>query len=320
MPTVNRLRRGLASLGCLALLMASGCSAFRDDSSSAAEAPVSTTSTIPRPSTELLSAGDTPRRTLRFDLGSEEVTLALTGDIDVTQSGSGEPLLVDLPPIRQRIKVTTTPLGGGTTKIDVVFEALSAAPTPTLSASERKTLDNMLATLVGLRGGGRIDDRGRITAMHYTPPDDLNDDLASVVEEMTAQISSLVAPLPAEPVGLGARWRSTTNVEVGGAAVPISTVFEITSIDGDTISYTSTSEGRARNLALKAPRTDPDTRLHLVDLRSTGRGSGTFSLTSLRSTSDTRSETTQRTEATGPDGTASADQRTVAHVTTGPVR
>lgn len=318
MPALNRLRRGVASLGCLAVLLTSACSAFRDDAKAATEAPP-TTSTLPVPFTELLSPGTGPRRQLRFDLKADEVTLEVTSDVDIRQEGPGEPVLVDLPPIRQTIRITTTPRGQTEADLEIVFEKLTVTRTATLTESERSALKKRIDDLTGTRATGRIDDHGRIDRLDFAAPPQIDDDMEAMLDEMASKLSTLVAPLPDEAVGVGARWRSTTKVEVSGTTVPITTVFEITSIDGDSISYTSTSEGRASDLSVPTADVATDTNLRIIEVRTTGQGTGTLSLTSLATTSDVRSESKQKTAAKGPKGTVTVLQDTVSHVTIEPV-
>lgn len=274
--------------------------------------------TVPAAATELLDAGREPRRVLRFAVKPGSTTVDVVVDLDITQD-SGEPVVLDLPAIRQRLRLTTGAANAdGSVPIDLEVEAASVDGASSLPDRERDAVDAQLALIVGLRGSGRIDPQGRVEDFSYDAPDGLDGGLASVVEGLSDQVAALVAPVPAEPVGVGARWRATTNASVGGASVPVTTVFEITAIDGDDITYTSTSEGRADDLPLAPPGLSAGTTMHLVELRSTGRGAGRFSLASLAASADVRSETEQSMTLDGPDGSTPVSQRTTSHLVVGP--
>ena len=58
--------------------------------------------------------------------------------------------------------------------------------------------------------------------------------------------------------------------------------------------------------------------MHLVELRTTGRGSGRFSLASLAASADVRSETEQSMTLDRPDGSTPVSQRTTSHLVVAP--
>lgn len=321
MVTTSRLRRAAAFVSVTAALVATtGCGLFGGgDEPTLTGTTLAPPVTIPRSTTELLDAGEEPRQVLRFAFGPGSTTVDVVVDLDVTQDG-GEPVVLDLPPIRQRLRLTTAaPEADGNVPIDLEVEAAAVDGASTLSEQERASVDEELSGIVGLRGAGSIDQRGRVVDFAYDAPDDLDPALSSVIDGLSDQVASLVAPVPDEPVGVGARWRATTNASVGGASVPITTVFEITAIDGDDITYSSTSEGSAADRPLSPPGLAAGTTMHLVDLRSTGRGTGRFSLVSLAATADVRSETVQSMTLDGPDGSTPVSQRTTSHLVVAPV-
>ena len=150
------------------------------------------------------------------------------------------------------------------------------------------------------------------------PPFSDDGAIDGLVTGFSDELAGMVAPVPEEPVGVGARWRSTTFADVGGAAVPVTTVYELTAIDGDDVTFTSTSEGTASDRPLDPEVFGEGRTARLVEARTTGRGSGRFSLTSLDATLQAATETTQTMEVTGADGsTTTVDQQTTSNVLIG---
>lgn len=306
----------MVATACAVALVGTGCGLFGGDDD-AEPPPAATTTTVPAPSTELLDPGAEPRRTLRFAFEPSESTVDVVVDLDVVQDQGGDPVIVDLPPVRQRVRITTGALVDGEAPVEMEVESLEVAPTATLSDGDRAELDQELDDLAGLRGTGRIDTRGRVHSFRYTAPAGAGDELDGLVAGFSDHLAGMVAPVPDEPVGVGARWRSTTSADVGGAAVPVTTVYELTDIEDDAVSFTSTSEGAEEDRPLD-PASFPDgTTARLVEVRTTGRGAGRFSLTSLDATLQARTETDQQMEVTGPDGTTTVDQRTTSQVLVG---
>ena len=232
LPT-RRNRRAIApvAIALVALATVPGCGRFGDDEDDAVPA-TTTTTTIPEPETELLDPGAAPRETLRFAFEPGEITVLVVTDLDLTQQQDGDPVVVDLPPIRQTVRLTTAAPVGGIADVTLEIEDVALEADDTLPDEDRAAVTEQLDQLVGLTGQGRVDDQGRVVAFDYTPPAGVDDRLRALVDGFADQLDGMVAPLPDEPVGVGARWRSTTATDAGGIAVPITTVYELTANEG----------------------------------------------------------------------------------------
>ncbi|MBX3313788.1 MAG: hypothetical protein KF906_05650 [Actinobacteria bacterium] len=317
LPPLRRAEVRLASVVGAVALVTAGCGLFGGDDEPT-PAPDTTTTTIPVPSTELLDPGAEPRQALRFRFEAAESTVDVVVDLDVVQDQGGDPVIVDLPPVRQRVRIRTGALVGGEADVEMEIESLEVDPAAALSDSDREEIDGELAELVGLTGQGKVDDRGRVRSFTYDAPTGADGAIDGLVTGFSDELAGMVAPVPEEPVGVGARWRSTTFADVGGAAVPVTTVYELTAIDGDDVTFTSTSEGTASDRPLDPEVFGEGRTARLVEARTTGRGSGRFSLTSLDATLQAATETTQTMEVTGADGsTTTVDQQTTSNVLIG---
>ncbi len=60
-----------------------------------------------------------------------------------------------------------------------------------------------------------------------------------VRSEVATTVEQLAIPLPAQPVGIGARWKTSTTVVVSGIAMTQTTTTELTALAGDRATYTS---------------------------------------------------------------------------------
>lgn len=314
-----RLRRVLAVASVAALAaVAPGCGLFGDDDAPApTTTAVTTTTAVPAPTTELLDPGAEPRRPLRFAFPAGEVVVHISMDLSVLQDVDGSVSGVDPPAVVQVVRLATTPREGGDAAVTVTVEDVRLGGGAT--DEQRAALGDELAALVGLTGTGVIDDRGRVTDFSYASDGAPGGDLAPIVDGFGDQLQALVAPLPEEPVGVGARWRSTTSADVGGAAMPVSTVYELTDLTGDDLSYTSTGDGTARDLPLDPARFPGDITPHLLEVRSTSRGTGTVSLRSLAASAVVSGETTQSMRFDDADGSSTVRQQTTIDLLVIPV-
>jgi len=315
------LRRTTAILlAIVALHSLSACGLFGgedDPTPTTAPAPITTTTTVPAPTTELLDPGREPRRALRFRFEAGEVTIRTIVDLAVVQQADEAFFALDLPPVQQTVRLTTAPAGDGRdaeVSLEVTALTLGAGAT----AEEREALEAELGALVGLRGTGRIDELGRVVSFDYDLDVDVSADLDPIVAGFGDQLEALVAPLPEEPVGVGARWRTTTAADLGGTSVPVATVYEVTELTGDQVSYSSTGEGTAADRPIESPEVPTGTTAHLVEVRTTSQGSGTLSFRSPAAVAVVRSDTIQSVRFEGPDRSSVVDQQTVVDLVVAP--
>jgi hypothetical protein len=95
--------------------------------------------------------------------------------------------------------------------------------------------------------------------------------LAQSIAQLDAQLEQLTLPLPAEPVGGGAVWTTTTAVDVNGIVYCTATTYTLTEFDGDAYSLESEVTQEAE------PTTLSDSTGTLEVIEGTGTGSGSSS-------------------------------------------
>jgi len=185
----------------------------------------------------LLSAGEAPRRPLRYRFapGREEVmrTRVVTDETkrlaDRPAESSG-PLAIL---IRTKTSIRDVAPDGDASfawqSLEVAFEPATDAP-----AATRDALRLLLEGLAGRSGSGGYSARGiRREIRHDAPPDE---DAAArkLYDLITAFLEEAPAPLPAEPVGVGARWEVTTAKEhLEGIRITQTVTYELASLDAD---------------------------------------------------------------------------------------
>jgi hypothetical protein len=309
-PPIGTGRRPAATALAAAVLAVTvgGCGLFtRSSPTVAGPRP-----TRPSPTVVLLEAGSGPRRILRFTPRVGAVTeLELGIDLHLTQrpdgtvggaAPAGPAQVVDPPATHHRVRLTVT--AADDLGYDVAFEVTDAGVEPDgtiLTDTQIVELTAAVQQVVGLSGRMRLDQRGSVTSVAVAPgPGDGDNDEdgsrnAARLRDVERQLAAVVPVLPVEPVGRGARWRTTSRSTLAGVDVRQTTTYEITALDGDQVLYraTVTQDAGEQDVPADAPDRSAATdgsapAARLLATAVTGTTSGRLSLTDLTSEHETR--------------------------------
>lgn len=269
---------------------------------------------------ELLDAGEAPRRALllQFEQG-DTATVDLTLDTRVEQVDGDSPQTVDPPSIVQTVRFDVDEVQDG--EAEISFEVLAARVDPaddSLAGDAEQQLDEALEPVIGLGGSGTVDDRGRFSRFSYELPPDLDPAVADVLLRSEQQVAGLAVPLPEEPVGTGARWRTTSAVSIDGFRTDQVVTYEITAILGDSIAYTATVEHSSPAQDLDRPGLPAGTTARVLAATARGRLSGTLHLGSVLSPSDLILTGQQMVELESSAGTETVTHNTDVVITVRP--
>lgn len=226
------MRRAAAALTVLLLLVAA-CS---DDAGEGASSATTTTATeatgegtegtpeadiapdvqLPAgaPEVELLDAGDEPREVLRFEPreGDKQQLTMRQEQHQTVEVGGTEQSVTSITEMDVAYFIES--VEGGVVQTRVVFEDVRIVEADEIV---RDTLEDVLSSMVGAEGRTEFDTRGYVRDAEL-PDFDLGgipggEQLLSALED---QFTSLAAPFPDEPVGIGARWRVVTSTDFAG--------------------------------------------------------------------------------------------------------
>jgi hypothetical protein len=213
--------------------------------SSAALAPIPAAAQLPTGTSDVvvLDSGQKPRRELRYawTLDHRE-RLESMMTLDIAANEGGEPVMDMTLPISMAIDARVTKVNpDGTTWVALSFDELVFGP---LSASGgglpdgdalAAGFDEAMAQVTPLLSETRvwqlIDDRGRVIETNVQFPAGFPPE----ARQQIMQMSGSVAVLPAEPVGVGARWEATGTTVTQGVSLSVISTMEIVAMEGDDV-------------------------------------------------------------------------------------
>jgi len=258
-------------------LAAGGCGAVEDPTSTAQRtgttSPTSTTSTEPvaRPQVDVVDAGAAPRSRLSLTLSegdSQRSTMTMTMGMQISMNGRKAPA-VDVPAMSMGMVVDITDVsddgvvsaGFGYDDVDVDGDTAVA-----------RELEEKLAVIKGVHGTLQMTETGEFIAADLELPDDLDPTMQTTLNSMEDQLSSMMVPLPAEPVGVGARWTVHTETQVNGVQASLEAQYRLVEREGDhvvlQVSYVQTADDQV----MEVPGAPTGVVSHLKSMHMAGTG------------------------------------------------
>jgi hypothetical protein len=287
-PSRSWRRTQFLSASITVALTVTGCGLFGDDepdTSSPTTAAVTTT-TVPESSVEVLDAGRPPLAPLRLQFREgDTTTVVITVDLDVSQTSAGSRQDLVTPAVREVVTLTVDGVVDGEAMVSLAFTEAEVIRADTdLSDDEAAEIERELAALVGVRGSGRISEFGELTSLRYDLPEELDPGVRATLERTRGELDALALPLPADPVGVGARWRATTTSRIGGFPLRQETTYELTGLEDGAVQYTAEVRQFAEDQDVALDGLPEGTTARLVSSRVEGSASGTMDLASVAAT------------------------------------
>jgi hypothetical protein len=165
---------------------------------------------------QLLDPGTKPRAVLRIMPSSAPTSRTLTLSNEVTQSGVAS---ATIGPLQIRTVVSTMArLAGpkGTIRVPYVYGRFQLLDTSAGTPQELDAIRTSLAQFQGFSGEFTLSSTGTVLSNRLNVPSTVNATVRSFLQQLSNESGQLTVPLPTQAVGIGARWRGTTQLAAGG--------------------------------------------------------------------------------------------------------
>ncbi|MGE0324677.1 MAG: hypothetical protein AB7K71_01015 [Polyangiaceae bacterium] len=230
---------------------------------------------------KLLEAGAQPRKQLRYKypVGAGGVVRVTTrSELEVETDGKKQkagfvPKIEMLAKLKVKEKQSD-----GDFLVDLIGLRPKVRNAKELPKQVQKQLEVALGKLPKLHGVSEVNDRGVQKALSFDAAKVDSMEMSQILQGLQANLGGMSAPLPAEAVGVGAKWVVNTSVVQQGLPLTQIAIYELVSLEGNV--------GRAkvemRQLApkgeIKLPGAPPEAKTELVKMTSKGEGETYFDL------------------------------------------
>lgn len=194
---------------------------------------------------QLLDPGASPRGVLRLRPVTIRSSRTVTFSTQLTQSGASSDEVGPLQ-IQTVVSYAPSPVGrDGTFRVSYSYGSFELLDSSVGTPQQFDAVRTSLAQIKGLGGRFTLSSTGAVLSSRFQIPSTVNSTARSLLQQLSGQSSQLSVPLPTQAVGIGARWRGTTQLVAGGIKLQQTYVYTLRSRDGTQltldVSYTQTA-------------------------------------------------------------------------------
>lgn len=230
------------------------------------------------PTVEVLRDGSEPREALRLaPAAGASSSVAMTLRLGIEQSGASDASL-KAPPIRVTIDTAlqdTTP--NGDFHATFTYPSFDVLRGNGASAAQRRSVERTLADFNGLSGDLTLTPRGELVDSNLEIPPGADTEASQLLTQIGDQFRDLTIPLPETAVGVGARWRATTQLTLNGIQARQVNEYRLKKRTGSTLEL----DVRGTQTAKRQTIESGGVTLRVKSYKTTFRGTTTLDLTRL---------------------------------------
>jgi hypothetical protein len=189
-----------------------------------------------QPAVVLEEAGSQPRQVLLLKVApGSAAKAALVSKVGIQLTVDGQALPSTVVPATSTVLSTQVDKvdPDGTAHYTVVISDVGVLDTPGADPAVVSQTQTLLAQLKGLKGTGTVDAHGGNQTSSFDTRNVTNPVLKSTLDSVASQVGNLTAPLPAEAVGVGARWTANRAATINGITMRTATRYTLRSRTGD---------------------------------------------------------------------------------------
>jgi len=195
----------------------------------------------PPPQVQLLDPGREPRQVLRHAALTEPETMTDTTVTEVNRRILGD---ATLGAIHGKTRITTTlrltPLAAG--QLEIVVQDVTGEAQQDGMSDAAQVLEPSLAAVRSRHLVLNFDERCQLSKLAHLGELPRDRTQAGALVTLWLTVRHLCAPLPAEPVGVGARWSVTYQDRYYGRNMQVQEVYTLERVEGRTFSASFTAE------------------------------------------------------------------------------
>lgn len=237
-----------------ALLMPpAGCTSKDEANARAAEAEaeakaggIETVEIPPRPAPKVTvdDPGQEPRELLRLhptkgDVDELEMSVGIRMSM---RNGMQNMPAIPVPTTKTRLRAEVEDVGADGFSVRHAVEGVEVVSTPQTPEMVVTKVKESVEPLTQYRAVMRMDERGAVLGGTVEIPRDLPAMVHQTMQQMTESLGQLAAPLPEEPVGVGARWTAVHEIQQNGMKMRQTGHYSLLEREGDRLQLEVTIE------------------------------------------------------------------------------
>jgi hypothetical protein len=266
----------------VAIMLAVAAQPACDKGSKSKSDPASTSSTSAPgdgPVIKLLDAGSGEKRALRFtaEKGLKK-TLGMTMGMTMSLDMGGQEMKQKIPVLDMALDLEVTDVAkNGDIRYEFKMVEPKVVDDGTTPPAMVEAIRGAITGMAGLSGSALVTNRGFTKEADIKAPPNMNPQLSQFLDSFKQSVRQMSAPVPEEPVGVGAKWETTTTMNQNGMKLTQVAISELVSLEGNVMKLKIT-------ISQSAPKQKITTQGVTVDLdhyKGSGGGETTLDLSQV---------------------------------------
>lgn len=221
-------------------------------------------------SVHLVSPGAEPRHLLRYALPKgASVPLELALDVSLVTGGLGGAMPTFVFDLDLSVE-DVLPDGRMLVRATITDASVRERPD---SKIDPKAVASRIAAIKGVAITGTLTPDGKLTGAKVDAQK-LPDTVAAQASSLTESFEHIAMPLPTVPIGVGAKWTTTRELDNNGMRSTATNTVDVTALDGDKVSFTVTTQIAGPPQTV----TQQNVAIDVSSLTGSGGGSGSIDL------------------------------------------
>ncbi|MCX4246851.1 DUF6263 family protein [Paraliomyxa miuraensis] len=217
--------------------------------------------------------GAEPLRPLRLHpaAGTRESMEMSVGMTMSMRNGAQDLPSIPVPTTKTRLSAVLEEVTAEEFTVRHAVDAVEVVPVPGTPPQVLEQVRQSVEPLARYRAVVRMDPRGAVRGGQVELPRDVPALVHQTMQQMTQNLGQLAVPLPAEPVGVGASWTATHELEQNGMKLRQTGRYTLRALEGEHVTLDATIEQELLDPNVEAPGMMGATA-RVSDFSSSGRG------------------------------------------------
>jgi len=253
----------------------------------------------------LLSAGDAPRRRLRYtvQLGQvDRVVLRASRRIQRVVEGKKIDFMRAPGVVMEGDMRYLGPDRPGQVAFEWTTTRVAAEETAEFKREDLDALNQKLQPVESVRAKGRTSARGTHSSADIESADEMTPDVWGYAQVLSNSLQRFAVPLPEEEVGVGAQWEVTAVENLFDLRLVVTTTYEITGLEGQQVRLRFNMAQVAHKQPFSPPGLPDSLKSELIRFSGDGVGHLLLDLDGLVSTSQAEVDTSMTMRLYSADG------------------
>jgi hypothetical protein len=234
---------------------------------------------------ELISPGAEPRQELRFKPvvnAKQEMTMKMNMDVKSSMSGTPMPTY-KIPQSVMKVESVVTQIDpNGDIHSKFSYTDADVVSEPNVPPELLQMMQSSVKQIVGMGGSFISDNRGQVKSGKFNFPEgQINPITRQLLDQMSNSLDQFSSPVPQESVGKGAKWRTSSKINLAGINLSQNVIYELVDLKDNVATLNVSLEQQANSQELNLPGVPSGANLAIKSLSSQGQGQVVMRLDSM---------------------------------------